>query len=153
MTLVITRWRRCEWQSSPRQVQCRHEDCGDHMIGNVATANSICWICGAPATTGEHGTKRSDLRDVFGAVAQGNPLFLHNSQQRNRRVGSLDAKALKLPAKLCAHCNNTRTQPHDLAWEKLSAGLRTWTPALWPGTIVSSAQIARARCSKCIYIS
>jgi hypothetical protein len=106
------------------------------MIGNVAAANSTCWICGAPATTGEHGTKRSDLRDVFGPVAQGNPLFLHNSRQRNRRVGSLDAKALKLPAKLCARCNNTRTQPHDLAWEKLSAGLRTWTPALGPGTIV-----------------
>jgi hypothetical protein len=77
---------------------------------------SVFITAGAPATTGEHGTKRSDLRDVFGAVAQGNPLFLHNSRQRNRRVGSLDAKALKLPAKLCAHCNNTRTQPHDLAW-------------------------------------
>ena len=97
---------------------------------------ATCWICGDPATSGEHGTKRSDLRDAFGAVTQGNPLFLHNAQRRNRRVGSLNAEVLKLPAKLCPHCNNTRTQPHDLAWEKLSAGLRAWTPTLRPESIV-----------------
>ena len=97
---------------------------------------ATCWICGDPATTGEHGTKRSDLRDAFGTATQSNPLFLHNAQRRNRRVGSLDARVLELPGRLCAHCNNTRTQPHDLAWEKLSAGLRTWTPALGPGSII-----------------
>ena len=97
---------------------------------------ATCWICGDPATTGEHGTKRSDLRDAFGTVTQSNPLFLHNAQRRNRSVGSLDARVLKLPGRLCTHCNNTRTQPHDLAWEKLSAGLRTWTPALVPGSII-----------------
>jgi hypothetical protein len=74
-------------------------------------------------------------------VTQGNPLFLHSAQRRNRRVGSLDATVLKLPGKLCAYCNNTRTQPHDLAWEKLSAGLRTWNPALGAGTIVWSNHI------------
>jgi hypothetical protein len=26
----------------------------------------LCWICGGLATTGEHKTKKSDLRDVFG---------------------------------------------------------------------------------------
>lgn len=102
----------------------------------VARVATTCWICGNPATTGEHKTKRSDLRAIFSTATQGNPLFLHDTQRRNQRVGSLDAKVLKLPGRICAHCNNARTQPHDLAWEKLSTGLRSWTPAVGPGTIV-----------------
>jgi len=118
---------------------------------------ATCWICGDPATTREHGTKRSDLRDAFSTVTQGNPLFLHNAQRRNRRVGSLDAKVLKLPGKLWPYCNNTRTQPHDLAWEKLSGALRSWTPHLnreaSSGRSASSAPIASRKCSTCICIS
>jgi hypothetical protein len=101
-----------------------------------AAVAATCWICGGPATTGEHKTKRSDLRAIFGTATQGNPLFLHDAERRNRRVGSLDAKVLKLPGRICAYCNNTRTQPHDMAWQKLSAGLRAWTPSLGPGTVV-----------------
>ena len=107
------------------------------MTDNANAMIPLCWICGKdPATTGEHGTKRTDLRDAFGTVTQGQPLFLHNAKRRNRRVGSLDAKPLKLPGKLCSKCNNERTQPHDMAWEKLSVGLRAWKPAIGPGTVI-----------------
>lgn len=102
-----------------------------------------CWICGDAATTGEHKTKRSDLRSVFGIPTQSNPLYLHDAEKRNRRVGSLDAKVLKSPGRICPHCNNTRTQPHDRAWEKLSAALRTRTPAIAPGSIVRTNRIFR----------
>ena len=102
-----------------------------------------CWICGDPATTGEHKTKRSDLRSVFGIPTQSNPLYVHDAEKRNRRVGSLDAKVLKSPGRICPHCNNARTQPHDRAWEKLSAALRTRTPAIAPGSIVRTNQILR----------
>jgi hypothetical protein len=60
-----------------------------------------CWICGDAATTGEHKTKRSDLRSVFGVPTQSNPLYLHDAAQRNRRIGSLDAKVLKSPGRIC----------------------------------------------------
>ena len=83
-----------------------------------------CWICGDDATTREHRTKRSDLRDVFGAPTQDEPLYLHNAKTKNRLIRSLNAKALKSPRLICASCNNTRTQPHDRAWERMSQSLR-----------------------------
>jgi hypothetical protein len=95
-----------------------------------------CWICGDAATSGEHKTKRSDLRDVLGKPSQATPLYYHDAKVKNSRVGSLDAKVLKSPGRLCAACNNARTQPHDRAWEQLSHGLRTRTPALTAGMSV-----------------
>jgi hypothetical protein len=79
-----------------------------------------CWICGEPADSGEHKTKRSDLKAVFGKPTQSQPLFYHDNTRKNRRVKSLDAKLLKSPDRICQRCNNTRTQPHDLAWQRLS---------------------------------
>jgi len=84
-----------------------------------------CWICGNTGLTGEHKTKRSDLHEVFGAVTQANPLYYHDNKRKNRPIGSLDAKLLKSPSRICANCNNARTQPHDRAWEHLSEALRT----------------------------
>lgn len=72
------------------------------------------------------------LRSVFRLRAI--PCF--SMQRRNRHIGSLDAELLKSPGRICSHCNNTRTQPYDLAWDKLSAALRTRTPAIAPGDIV-----------------
>jgi hypothetical protein len=86
---------------------------------------SPCWICGDPAVSGEHMTKRSDLRSAFGKVTQDNPLYRHDAPRRNRRVGSIDAKLLKSPGRICEYCNSTRTQPYDRAWERLSIALRT----------------------------
>jgi hypothetical protein len=107
----------------------------------AATAQPRCWICGGDATTGEHKTKRSDLRSVFGVPTQNDPLYLHDAARRNRWIGSLDAKLLKSPGRICPYCNNTRTQPHDRAWEKLSAALRTWTPSLAPKCVVRTNRV------------
>jgi hypothetical protein len=112
-----------------------------HDMVSTPAVQPKCWICGGPATTGEHKTKRSDLRSAFGIPTQDNPLYLHNAEGRNRRIGSLDAKVLKSPGKICLYCNSTRTQPHDRAWEKLSEALRTWTPAIGPGSIVRTKRI------------
>ncbi len=106
-----------------------------------ATIYPPCWICGNPATTGEHGIKRSDLRDVFGAPTVSNQLYLHDAERPNRRVRSLDARLLKSPRKICGYCNSTRTQPHDRAWEKLSKALRNRTPAITPGSVVRTNRI------------
>ena len=83
-----------------------------------------CWICGMPATTGEHKTKRSDLRSLFGVPSQKEPLYFHTDERRNKRVGSLDAPILKSPARICNLCNSGRTQPHDRAWQQFSEIVR-----------------------------
>jgi hypothetical protein len=77
------------------------------------------------ADSGEHKTKRSDLKAVLGPPTQEEPFFYHDLHKANRPVGSLDAKMLKSPVRICAHCNNTRTQPHDRAWEAMSDRLRS----------------------------
>jgi hypothetical protein len=79
-----------------------------------------CWICGEDATTGEHKTKKSDLKSVFGVPTQTQPLYYHDANRRNQLVRSLDAKILKSPSRICAECNNARTQPHNLAWAYMS---------------------------------
>ena len=92
-----------------------------------------CWICGGLATTGEHKTKRSDLREVFGAPTQSAPIFYHDGIRKNRRLGSLNADVLKSSARLCANCNNARTQPYDFAWAAFSKALRKRQPKLTAG--------------------
>ncbi len=95
-----------------------------------------CWICGGPGDSGEHKTKRSDLKAVFGRPTQQQPLFFHDQARKNQRVGSFDAKLLKSPGRICQHCNSTRTQPHDLAWQKLSEYFCTAAPTIAPGATV-----------------
>lgn len=87
-----------------------------------------CWICGEFSSSGEHMVKRSDLKAQFGKRSQKAPIFMHNANFRNTKVSSLKSDKLKSPGRLCAHCNNTRTQPYDRAWETLSAELRKRLP-------------------------
>lgn len=100
-----------------------------------------CWICGAPATTGEHKTKQSDLRAVLGKPTQAQPFYYHDKNIRNRPIGSFRGDFLKSPSRLCALCNNQRTQPHDRAWERMSDWLRTKKPPHRPGDVVRADRI------------
>jgi hypothetical protein len=88
-------------------------------------ASALCWICNRnEANSGEHKTKRTDLLAVLGSPTQNQPFYYHDLARRNRPVGSLDAKILKAPIRICAECNTTRTQSHDRAWEQMSDRLR-----------------------------
>jgi hypothetical protein len=94
-------------------------------------AEPLCWICkNNKADSGEHKTKRSDLLAVLGTVSQKQPFFYSDTKRKNQVVGSLDAKILKSPVRICAHCNNARTQPHDRAWERMSDRLRSRRPTI-----------------------
>jgi hypothetical protein len=84
-----------------------------------------CWICGDEASSGEHRTKKSDMRAIFGHIRQAQSLYWNAVSQRNQRVKGLDARVLKFNDTLCSRCNNERTQPYDRAWEALSAYLRS----------------------------
>jgi hypothetical protein len=100
-----------------------------------------CWICGDPATTGEHKSKRSDLQALLGEPTQNAPFYYHDSEGPNRPVRSYRADFLKSPSRLCAVCNNQRTQPYDRAWERLSDYLWRWKPPLRPGDIIQTNQV------------
>ena len=103
-------------------------------------ASVLCWICGSDADSAEHKTKRSDLKAVFGRPTQAQPLFFHDQTRKNRRVGSLDAKLLKSPGRICHFCNSTRTQPHDRAWEALSKFLHDH-PEITPGSMLRGNRV------------
>lgn len=115
----------------------------DWAMGAFVTAKIIapCWMCGDAGTTGEHKTKRTDLRTVFGTPTQDEPLYYHDANRSNQLVRSLDAKILKSPARICASCNNARTQPHDRAWEVMSAWLFDRQPTIKAGDIIRANRI------------
>lgn len=100
-----------------------------------------CWICGAVAKTGEHLIKASDLRAVFGPVSQKNPVYFHTALRRNEPVGGIKSDRLKSNALICAPCNNERTQPYDLAWEKLSTVIQGRKPAIRGGDYISLQRV------------
>jgi hypothetical protein len=106
-----------------------------------SSGDPLCWICGDPATTGEHKAKRSDLKAVFGEVSQQDPLIFNGGRQKNRRVGSLDSPFMKWIDVLCADCNNRRTRSHDRAWEEFSRELLSDVALLVPGATILLSNI------------
>lgn len=99
-----------------------------------------CWVCGDKARTGEHTIKKSDLSAIFGHVSQNRPLYRHVASQRNVPVKGLNVDLLKSGGRLCAPCNNQRSQPFDRSWERLSAALRAKT-ALRPGDRIDLCKV------------
>lgn len=107
---------------------------------------ALCWICNnEEGTTGEHLSKRSDIKAVLGSVG---PLYLHNKRRRNFKLQSLKSKSLKSTAPMCNTCNSAGTQAHDQAWEMLSSALRLRRPLLKPGDIVRANRVFRYETSR-----
>jgi hypothetical protein len=100
-----------------------------------------CWICSDDAMTGEHLIKASDLRSVFGHVSQKSPVYFHTALRRNQPIGGIKSDVLKSNALICARCNNQRTQPYDLAWERLSTFIRDRKPPIRSGDWISLQKI------------
>jgi hypothetical protein len=94
-----------------------------------------CWICGNAANSGEHLIKASQLRALFGAVSQKEPLFYNSDDERNKILQSINSKPLKCKS-LCAPCNNARSQRWDRAFERLMSYLASNGATLRPGQFV-----------------
>lgn len=105
--------------------------------------NKVCWICGHSADSAEHMVKASDARQIFGDITQNSPIYRHSSDQPNLLVRGLRSNNIKFSSSICRDCNNSRTQPHDKAWEKLSQGMRMLDPTLPPGAIIPLKSIFR----------
>ena len=103
-----------------------------------------CWICRVnDANAGEHMIKQSDLREIFGKPRRDQRFFFRDQEKPNREVQSLGSKMLHSPILICAHCNGTRTQPHDRAWEQMSHWLRNCQPPIRVGDFGRGNRIFR----------
>lgn len=100
-----------------------------------------CWICGDEANSGEHILKASDLSSIFGTVTTRAPLYKHTVKRKNQLIQGIKSDQLKFKARLCARCNNERTQPHDKAWEHLSAYLRGLPQPIPSGATFSVSKV------------
>jgi hypothetical protein len=69
--------------------------------------------------------KKSDLKALLGRSPQGGPFYYSDASRANKIVQSINSKILMSLVPICPECNNSRTQPHDLAWEWMSNWLRT----------------------------
>ena len=80
-----------------------------------------CWICGSPADSREHKFKKSDVAHSSKTWAPSDqPYFISDGGWR--RVQGPDSQLVKFEQKvICQHCNTTRTQPFDRAYECFAA--------------------------------
>ncbi len=79
-----------------------------------------CWICGKPADSSEHRLKKADVVRAYGRGRYlGEDAAVHVRDGVITPIQGPGAKTLKYEPSLCQYCNNTRTQPFDLAYDRL----------------------------------
>lgn len=75
-----------------------------------------CWICGNLANSGEHKVKKSILKSLY-QEGFDNKTMLHFKNGQYLKIQGANSKKLKYFV-LCDECNNSKTQPFDLAFDK-----------------------------------
>jgi ABC transporter substrate binding protein len=79
-----------------------------------------CWICQSPAYSAEHRLKKADIVRFYGPgpyVGDDGPV--HVAGGTVTRVQGPRSATLKYTQFLCHDCNTSRTQPYDLAYDRL----------------------------------
>lgn len=119
-------------------VNHRHEMLGPDEVAPLRQPfDGVCWWCrAAPAATGEHKFKRTDLSVLMGdrkelvwgsGDGRRRDLRGHGALKRDRHG------VIKFMKSLCAVCNNARSRPFDIAYEPFADYLRRHPPRLFPG--------------------
>jgi hypothetical protein len=84
-----------------------------------------CWICGSKDNpTREHKFKASDIRRQYGDET----MFIGRDEDNgfsSRRAQGPNSKHLKFVSAICHHCNSTRTQASDRAYEQFIRTIET----------------------------
>ncbi len=96
------------------------------MLNKLST---VCWMCGAPADSGEHIFKARDLKRFFindGYASENHPF--HFSTAGTRRIPGPKSNRGKYPNIICRRCNNERTSSFDRAYDRLSDWLTAHQP-------------------------
>lgn len=76
-----------------------------------------CWICGNQADSCEHKIKKSLLVKIFENDFK-NSKVLHLKNNKFSEIQGPNSKKIKYEHSICSHCNNTKTQPFDKAYDK-----------------------------------
>ena len=86
------------------------------------THQPICWICKAAADSSEHRLKKTDLTRAYGkGPYRGAHAPVHVRDGVVSPVQGPRSSRVKYDQSLCYACNTARTQPFDMAYERLIA--------------------------------
>jgi len=89
-------------------------------------ATNLCWWCGDVATTEEHRFKASTLRRVArleDGTAEPSNIFKKSSDYAASLKSLKKGTQIRWHKNLCAHCNNTKSQPFDRAYDQFESFL------------------------------
>ncbi len=104
----------------------------DALSPYLEDLQGVCWWCGSVADSLEHRHKRTDLLRLW--VGDEGPVW-GGDEGRTEAIRGPNSKssAVRFGRILCQRCNNDRSQPLDLAYDKFSdalvAGMDDWWPA------------------------
>lgn len=87
--------------------------------------DGVCWWCGDDANSREHKWKQSEIKAMYGpATSENYPLVWFGDDGKPRPVQGPDSDLMKFEKSLCQNCNNARSQPFDLAYDRWIQYLR-----------------------------
>lgn len=103
--------------------QCHNHFMSEQSIPGVLDQyrvpdDGLCWWCGAPATTAEHKYKARDLRRVQDASTEGGVYRAAEAGFSGVLQSLRKGTAIRWSVSLCADCNNARSQPFDLSYDR-----------------------------------
>ena len=82
-----------------------------------------CWWCGSTELTGEHKFKRKDLERLYGKGIDFNKLEVslidYRSEKPPKKLQSAKSIHAQFEKSLCSQCNNAKSQPFDLAYDRI----------------------------------
>jgi hypothetical protein len=113
------------------------------MNFDLPTVNpATCWICGGVADSAEHKFKRSDIvaRYERSWPPRKQP-FIFRGDGRPSRIQGPNSQVALYPDMLCQACNNTRTKPFDLAYERFSKWVLAQSAALHDRTEIDFSEV------------
>lgn len=97
------------------------QDVGMEFVprGVLYDYEGICWWCGDTASSREHKWKKSEIKALYGpAGSQNYPLLWVGEDGKHRNVQGPDSDLMKFEKSLCMKCNNSRSQPFDLSYDR-----------------------------------
>lgn len=82
-----------------------------------------CWWCGSAELTGEHKFKRKDLERLYGKGVDFKKLCIsiidYRSNKSPKKLQSAKSIYAQFEKSLCPECNNSKSQPFDLAYDRM----------------------------------
>jgi len=111
---------------------------GDELSPFKVTDSGRCWWWRGNAYRQEHQFKRTDLARMWGD--EDHLVWICEEQQRKIR-SARKSSIVKYPANMCAACNNARSQPFDLAYDKFGDFIWSHLEDLWKLRFLDMKQV------------